>query len=51
MQVRSVLGHEEVCRYATTYVLKCRYGVYSVMKKYASMQLLMYLNAGMERIM
>jgi hypothetical protein len=50
MQVRSVSGHEEVCRYATTYILKCRYGAYPVMKKYAGMQLRIYLNVGMERI-
>jgi hypothetical protein len=50
MQVWSVSGHEEVCKYATTYVLKRRYGAYHVMKKYASMQLRMYLNAGTEHI-
>ncbi len=48
MQVRSVSCNEEICKYATTYALKCRYGAYQVMKKYASMQLRMCLNAGME---
>ncbi len=43
MQVPSVSCDEEVCKYATTYLLKCRYGAYHVMKKYASMQLCMYL--------
>ncbi len=41
---------EEVCKYATTYVLKCRYGAYHVMKKYASMQLCVYTYAGTEHI-
>jgi hypothetical protein len=44
-------SHEEVCRYATKYVLKYRYGAYQVMKQYAGMQLGMYLNAGTKHIM
>ncbi len=50
MQVRSIPGDEEVCKYATAYVLKCRYGAYQVMKKYAGMQLRIYLSVGTERI-
>ncbi len=50
MQVRSESCDEEVCKFATANVLKCRYGANNVMKKYASMQLSIYLNAGTEHI-
>ncbi len=40
-------GNKEVCKSAITYVHICRYLVYET-KKYASMQLRRYFNAGTE---